>query len=356
MIRYLIKNNIKLMTRSSINILAFVLAPLLVAAVLMSAFSTLMEKYENVGTFTVGYRISGENTGTYIKEALEKMSENNDITFSEYPAGAIEDAINKKELACFIEFGDDEYRIYEKEDYSIQGKITEGIISIFYNSLYLGQNAAQAADITVNKADFIPPVDSVDYYGIIEIIYFGWCAIVCAAALFSNEKKYRIRNKYTVSGVSEFKLYLARFISLAAAVMAGIAASAVISSLMLGVHWGNIFLSAMVVIVSVMAATAFGIMLYTITDSMVLTIILAFSIVWVWGFFGGSFETYMFSSLPESLKRISPIYHENRALIEILVQGKSDYFFSALLYSAGIVAGCSAISVFVSKFKRMGRK
>ena len=65
MIRDLIKNNIKLMTRSSINILAFVLAPLLVAAVLMSAFSTLMEKYEDVGTFTVGYRISGENTGTY---------------------------------------------------------------------------------------------------------------------------------------------------------------------------------------------------------------------------------------------------------------------------------------------------
>ena len=159
-----------------------------------------------------------------------------------------------------------------------------------------------------------------------------------------------------MSGVSEFKLYLARFISLAAAVMAGIAASAVISSLMLDVHWGNIFLSALVVIVSVMAATAFGIMLYTITDSMVLTIILAFSIVWVWGFFGGSFETYMFSSLPENLKRISPIYHENRALIEILVQGKSDYFFSALLYSAGIVAACSAISVFVSKIKRMGRK
>ena len=356
MIRYLVKNNIKLMSRSSINILAFVLAPLLVSAVLMSAFSTLMEKYEDAGRFTVGYSISGEKTGAYIKEALEKISENNDITFVEYPAGDIDDNITKKDVACFIDFGDEKYRIYEKEEFKIQGKITEGIISMFYNSISLGQNAVEAADITVRKADFIPPVDSVDYYGIIEIIYFGWCAIVCAAALFTNEKKYRIRNKYTVSGVSEFKLYIARFASVAAVVLAGIGVSAVISSLMLDVHWGNIFLSALVVAFSIMAATAFGIMLYTITDSMVLTIILTFSIVWIWGFFGGSFETYMFSSLPESLKKISPIYHENRALIELLVQGKSDYLLSAMIFSAAIVIGCSAASIFVSNIKREGRK
>jgi ABC-2 type transport system permease protein len=105
-----------------------------------------------------------------------------------------------------------------------------------------------------------------------------------------------------------------------------------------------------------MAATAFGIMLYSITDSMVLTIILTFSIVWVWGFFGGSFETYMFSSMPQSLKNISPIYHENRALIEILVQGKSDYILSALLYSGAIVVGCSCVSVFACYLRRLGRK
>ena len=121
------------MSRSSIKILCFVLAPILVSAVLMSAFSTLLEKYEDVGTFTVGYRISGEKAGTYIKEALEKMGGNNDITFSEYPTGTVEDAVNRSDIACFVNFGDETYKIYEKEDYNIQGKITEGIISIFYN-------------------------------------------------------------------------------------------------------------------------------------------------------------------------------------------------------------------------------
>ena len=125
MIRYLIKNNIKMMSRSSINILAFVLAPLLVSAVLMSAFSTLMEKYEDAGSFTVGYSVTGENTGTYIKQALEKISEDSDITFVEYPSGDIENTVNKKDLACFIDFDDEKYKIYEKEEFKIQGKITE---------------------------------------------------------------------------------------------------------------------------------------------------------------------------------------------------------------------------------------
>jgi len=356
MIRYLIKNNLKLMSRSSINILCFVLAPILVSAVLMSAFSTLMEKYEDAGSFAVGYRISGKQNGSYIKDALDKMSENNGIIFSECPSGTVEEAVNRADLACFVSFEDDRYLVYEKEDYKVQGKITEGMISTFYNSFLLGKSGSKAADITIIKADFIPPVDSVDYYGIIEIVYFGWCAIVCAAALFSNEKKYRIRNKYTVSGVSEFKLYLARFASLSTAVLLGIGLSAVISSVALDVHWGNLMLSSLIVALAVMAATAFGIMLYTITDSMVLTIILNFSIVWVWGYMGGSFETYMFSSMAESLKRISPIYHENRALVEILVQGKSDFLLSTLLYSAVIIIVSSLISVFASKLRRNGRK
>ena len=57
MIRYLIKNNLKIMGRSMTNILLFVIAPLTVIAVLSSAFSALMESYQNVDSFKVGYRL-----------------------------------------------------------------------------------------------------------------------------------------------------------------------------------------------------------------------------------------------------------------------------------------------------------
>ena len=55
MIRYMIKNNLKLMFRSPANIILFILMPILVSSVLASAFSALMKSYENKTPFDVGY-------------------------------------------------------------------------------------------------------------------------------------------------------------------------------------------------------------------------------------------------------------------------------------------------------------
>ena len=353
MIRYLIKNNIKLMSRSFINIMAIIICPLLVSAILTSAFSSLMEKYEGSDGFTVGYRYTGASDSELMKESLKNMGSENGIKFVEYTEGEAEEILTSAELACFIEFVDDSFIIYEKEEALTEGKILEGAMSIFYGYATDMQAAmsTKTYEITVSDADYIPPVDSKDYYGIIEIVYFGWCAIVCAAGLFSNEKKYRIRNRFSISGVSEVKLYIARLLSLGIVVGGGVGISAVLSALLFQVHWGNVLLSAIIVFFMVMASSAFGLMLYSLTDSMVLTIIIVFSVVWICGFFGGSFETYMFSSASQTLKNLSPIYHENRALIELLVQGKSDYIISALLYPAGILAVCSAISVAAGKLR-----
>ena len=54
MIRYLIKNNFKIMFRSVTNILLLLVAPLLVSAVLESAFSSLLEHYEQKERIDVG--------------------------------------------------------------------------------------------------------------------------------------------------------------------------------------------------------------------------------------------------------------------------------------------------------------
>jgi ABC-2 type transport system permease protein len=255
-----------------------------------------------------------------------------------------------------VEFGDNSYKVYEKEETEVQGKILEGMLSVTYNSMLLYGYDSQPVNISVNKADFMPPVDSTDYYGIIYIIYFAWCAVVCASGLLSSEKKYGIDNRFRISGVSEFKLYLAKFLSVGIVVLGGITISAVSSALILGVHWGNILLSALIVLVLVMASTAFGLMFYSITNSLVITIIIVFMIVWIWGFWGGSFEVYMFSSTNEVLKAISPIYHENRALIELLAMGKSDYLLSGILYPLTLAIGCSGVSVIANQIRRRGRK
>ena len=139
------------------------------------------------------------------------------------------------------------------------------------------------------------------------------------------------------------------------AVSLGILASALLSVALFGVHWGNPILSMIIVLFSVAAATAFGLMFYMIFDNLVVTIIGVFIAVWLAGFFGGSFETYMFSSHPMTLKLLSPIYHINRSLTELSCMGKSDYVVSAILFCSGIIIVCSFIAVLAGSLRKRGK-
>ena len=92
-------------------------------------------------------------------------------------------------------------------------------------------------------------------------------------------------------------------------------------------------------------------MFLTLTDSMAATIILTFVIVWLWGFFGGSFETYMFSSHSQILKELSPIYYTNRSLVELSCMGHSDYVNISIIVSLGLLVVFSVLAVMISKVR-----
>ncbi|MBP5159181.1 MAG: ABC transporter permease, partial [Lachnospiraceae bacterium] len=169
---------------------------------------------------------------------------------------------------------------------------------------------------------------------------------------FTSEKKHHIGKKLKVSGVSETKLYLARFVPMLLVVVIAYVITAAITIVAFGVHWGDPLISSLIVILSGAAATAFGLMVYNITMNAAVTIIGVFACVWMAGFFGGSFETYMFSSIPQTLKHISPIYHINRSLTELSCMGHSDYVWSAIVFCLAITAVCSAAAVLAGTIRR----
>ena len=354
--RYLIKNNIKLMCRSWGNILLFIIMPVILIFVLSSAFDTLMKKYEK-SEMTAGYQIEGDGVTEEMIEAMSEVAKENDITLNEYPSGDPEKLIRDNELTGFIVFKDDTYTVYEDKDNAVMGKVLEYFVNVFY------ENASAAAmgidtdsvKLTVEHPYYREPIDSKDYYGIVEIIYFGWCAIVAGAGIFMNEKKYKIRKRYQVANLSPVKDYLGRFVPMVIVASIGTVIAALLTILLLGVHWGNPLISFLVLIVSTAAATALGLMIYHITDNMIATIILVFAIVWIMGFFGGTFETYIFSSHPMYLKNISPIYHINRALTELSCMGHSDSMVNALGYSGLLVIGCSVIAIIAGLLRRRGK-
>ena len=364
MIRYLIKNNVKLMARSKTNILIIVIAPLILIALLSSAFKDMMERYEG-SDIVAGYRVEGDVPDELIEAFVDGANENG-FTLREFATGNPEDILKDNDIGGFVIFEKDSYKLYQSSDYKEEGKILEYFVNAFYENTaetalsmasggMAGGAEADSIDLRVEHPDYMKSIDSTDYYGIIEIVYFGWCAIVCGAGIFMSEKKYRIRKKYQVSNLNEFQLYLAKFIPIVVAVFLGIGLAGVLSVVLFGVHYGNILYTLLIILFSVAAASAFGLMVYNIFDNLVVTIIAVFAAVWFAGFFGGSFETYMYSVHPMEVKLASPIYHINRSLVELSCMGHSDYISSACFYSAAIIVVCSIVAVIAGTLRKRGK-
>ncbi len=358
MIRYLIKNNFKLMFRNTWSVVVMLLGPILVIAVLSSAFSELMKSYEGVDEFAVGYRIQEAAEDNVMIESAKAAGEEAGILFYEYPEGEIKDIMERNGLAGFVEFLEGTYVVYTSADYAVEGITLEYFMNKVMN---VGVDASlqlqEQEDIVlpVEELEFMPAVDSTDYYGIAYIVYFCWCGMICATGVLSNEKKYGILRRFKVSNISESQNYLGKFIPITLTVTVGMAIATVITILLYDIHWGNPILSMIIVFMMILAGTALGMMLYNISDSLVITIIMQFTIVWFMGFFGGSFETYMFSSTSDTLKHLSPIYHGNRALIELTCMGESNYVASAVGYSLVITVVCSAIAILAGCIRKRGR-
>lgn len=358
MIRYLIKNNFKLMFRNTWSMVVMLSGPILVIAVLSSAFSELMKSYEGVDEFAVGYRMQETEEDNVMARSAILAGEEAGILFYEYPKGEIKDVLEKNELAGFVEFYEDTYVIYKSADYEVEGITLEYFMNKVRNT---GVNASlqmqEQEDIVlpVEELEFMPAVNARDYYGIVYIVYFCWCGIICATGVLSNEKKYGIARRFQVSNISETKNYLGKFIPIILTVAVGMAIVTGITILLYDIHWGSPVLSALIVFVMILAGSALGMMFYNISGSLVITIILQFTIVWFMGYFGGSFETYMFSSTPDMLKYLSPIYHGNRALVELSCMGKSDYIASAVGYSLAVSVVCSVIAIIAGSIRKRGR-
>lgn len=356
MIRYLIKNNMKLMMRSFTNILLVIIMPIILIALLSSAFNDMMKKYEGKSSIEAGYTVADEVYPEMI-DAVKAAAEQSGITLREYHNRKPEDVLRKDEMCAFIEFKADGYTIYQNGDMKEQAKVVEYFLGAYNEQFLMVTSNVQPSQkgLTVEHPKFMNEISSQDYYGIIEIIYFGWCAIVVGAGVFTSEKKYRITKKLQVSRLSSFQLYLAKFVPMVTVVFAGLLISAGLSIVLFGVHWGNPLLSILLIFISSAAATALGLMAYYIFDNIVVTIIVVFSWVWMAGFFGGSFETYMYSAHPTSLKVLSPIYHINRSLVELSCMGHSDYVPSAIIYCGILTIVCSAAAIFAGAVRKRGR-
>ncbi|MCR5629292.1 MAG: ABC transporter permease [Eubacterium sp.] len=363
MIRYLIKNNFKLMGRNIVNILLFIFAPIAVMAILISAFSGLMDKYKSVDKFKIGYSIEEGSIFESRIDSINSILSKQGIDCVKIDTDNPKECIDNNGFGGYVEYKKDIYKIHLSDDKKVEGKTFEYIISAYVENMGLAMFSNISDDkvqdmdfeFTESHPDHMPEISSTDYYGIIWIIYFSWCAILCLTGIYNSEKKHDLLKKYRVSNLSELQIYLSRFIPSVVIICLCLVISMVLSMFALGVHWGEIPLSLLIVICSSLAALAFGIMVQAIFDSMVVTIIVVFGCVWFMGFYGGTFEAFMFQNIPNNLNLLSPLYHANRAAVELSTMGHSDYVVSAICYTLFITFVCSVVAVFAGIIRKRGR-
>ncbi len=346
------------MLRNKWSMVFLVLAPVLVSAILSSAFTMVLQSYESSEMFSVGYSMeSGSFTDEYIDTIKESGSEAG-ITFYEFHDGDPREIISNNDLAGFVVFSADEYVIYRVADRQTEGMTLEYFLGRIMlenmNAVLSAADVQPAQEISLpkTKLDFMPAINSTDYYGIIYIVLLGCIGMVCTTGMLSSEKKYGIGRRYQISGLTGIQLYLGKLIPAVLVQSVGIALASVISTLVLGIHWGRPLLSAVILFTMITAVTAFGFMLYSITDNIVAMVITLFLAVFMMGFVGGSFENYMYSSVPEHLKQISPVYHVNRALVELSCMNRSNYALSAIVFALVIFVICSLIAVASDDIRR----
>ena len=361
MIRYLIKNNFKLMFRDKWVLALMLVGPILVIAVLSSAFANMMESYEEADEFRAGYRISSESSYAAYMDEIKDAGEKAGIQLENFPEGEPQEIMEQNDLKGFIDIGKDGYTLYRSDDYEIQGGILEYFMGQVdrqsfgeaVRAMIPGEN--DEITLPVQETEYMPAVDSKDYYGIIEAIYFAWLGVLCTAGILTAEKKNGIEERFRVSGIAETKLYLARWVPAVLIVIVTTAVTVGLSILLFGVSWGTNPMSIVVILACIMAAISVGMLLYAIVNNFAVLIIVLFSFVWGMGFIGGSFETYLFSNIPEKIKEISPIYYVNRTLVEYSCMGKSDYTGRCLLYMAVITVVGSVLAIGINKLRRRSK-
>jgi len=368
----LIKNNIKLMMRSKFVIFMLILCPLFIISVLSGVFKDLLDSYKVPDKILVGYRM-GDEEALYAGMVRETSKDGN-MAFIEYGNGDIENIISSKLCDVFVIFERDSYTIYEAEGGSIGSMVLEYLVSsVTYglslqnnmNMMYVPNkssidiqeqiNALINTSIPIIHLDAIPMADSVDYYGIIEQAYMAFCAFFSLVGVVTSEKRNMMENRYVVAPVSEWKYYMAKVIPCILIVLITNVLSLGLNTFVFDIHWGNLAVVFLILTLSICAGTVFGLFVYKAFSNMAITTVVLFMTIWVAGFVGGSFETYMFSPISDKVKRMSPIYHVNRTLVEYSVKGSSDYFVGCVIFLSVITVIFTVLGLLVSVLKRRGR-
>lgn len=348
------KNNLKLIVRKPVWLAVIVLGALLVVASLSSTFRTLLDSSDEAGAFQVGYQMEKNSRYAPFEIPLEEGFKANDITLKKYENADPEELIRNGAEDVFITFLGDSYKIYAGEKNEIQSKAVSYVL--YRTDAEFMMTASGRTDRMTIISESLPCIktsEAENYYGIIEIVYFTSINSILLCLIFWTERKNRIGVRFASGSAGAATRYFGKlFACIIVSFLLLVVLESVLVTGMFDVSIGRPAVSYLILFLHTAAFAAFGMLFFLLFDNMAVAIGGLFMVDWFMGLFGGSFETYMYSSIPENLKRLSPIYFVDRSLVELSLNGRSDYVAPCILYLCAMAAVCIGLGVFITSKKK----
>lgn len=348
----IIKNYLKLIFRNKVMIIVVPVATVLVFAALANAFHTLLDSAEEVTDFKMGYEMSDSSRYAILENILVDNFNKEGVTAQSYKDSNPEELIQNGEVDVFVNFDKDSYHIYGDDKKEMQTRIVQYVLFNVDKNMEIGLMSSKV-DVKTSTIESIKFSEAENYYGIIEIVYFLSLCVVFLSFIFQAERQSHIGIRFRMGNAGSFIRYMSKYIScLIIAILVQVILVSVIVMNFFEVSMGNALVFYGILALTAIAFTAYGLVFFLLFKNMAVSIGLLFMTLWFAGFVGGTYETYMYSVVPETIKRLSPLYYVNRTLVETSVNGSSSMLGSCIVVLLGMTAVCIPLGILITSCKK----
>ena len=359
---YFIKNNVKLIYRSRVLFFMLILLPILLIALLSDTFSNYLETNKKLESFRAGYSCGEDSFIMPMLDELSQVCTEQGISLTSLDTETGIQNVKDGTLDTFVNFRQNDYVLYQGNDTVACGMLLDSLVATFAlayrqqlvtegNGMKLTQMEGDPIEVQKVAVDPIP--DAKTYYGIVEILYMMWCGIISIAAIFISEQKHKMKKRYDICTTSSSKLYFGKLFAGTIALCIQMGTAIAISVAFLDIDWGNVFYKSVgILFLQAVAVSSVSILLYQVFRYTAVVLAVDFFFAFISGFLGGSFQTYMYSTVGHDIAKWSPQYYLNRTLVEFATKGQSDYTFICISILGGLVLGCSGLNLLLLKRRR----
>ena len=346
----LTKNYLKLIFRAKSVIIITIVGALVVIAALTNVFHTLLDQAETGEDFTIGYEMSEDSKYSYAEEYIKEGFEDEGLTVVKYDNADPEKLIRDGSIDVFIDFGEDSYSIMGRSNAEIDARIVQYVL---YNVDHIMNGDTASVSVNTGSIEAAEQADADTYYCIVQTMYFASLCSVFLCLIYITERRQNIGIRFRSSTASGVHTYLGKLIACVLTTwLSMVLITGGLVMFLFDLKLGHPVLSVAIMLFTTVAFIAFGMLFFIIFRNTAASIGLLFVVIWFWGYVGGCFETYMLSSVSQSVKQMSPLYYVNRTLVELSVNGSSDYLKPCLAVLTLMTVISVGLGMFITAKKK----